>query len=372
MSKGLIILAAGGTGGHLFPAQALAEVLVKRDFTVHLMTDERVRDYGKNFPAAEIHVIPSASPSLSKPHLLPGRALRLFSGYRKAKSLMKKLQPLAVVGFGGYPSFPPLFAARSLGIATMVHEQNAVLGRANKVLATRVDAVATSFPNVIGLPEGAKTKLIFTGNPVRAIALAKAAAPFPALRVKGPFPLVVFGGSQGAKFFSDFMPEVFAAMPEAQRRRILLVQQCRAEDLAKVQSTYAGLGIKAELNNFFSDMPTRLASAALVICRSGASSIAELGVVGRPAALVPLPHAIDNDQLKNAESFAAAGAGWVFPQGKLKAAEFAGFLSGLMDRPEALKKAAAVALNYGVPDAAERLANVTQKLAARSRPILAP
>ena len=372
MSKGLIILAAGGTGGHLFPAQALAEVLVKRDFTVHLMTDERVRDYGKNFPATEVHIIPSASPTFSKPHLLPGRALRLFSGYRKAKGLMKKLQPLAVVGFGGYPSFPPLFAARALGIATMVHEQNAVLGRANKVLAKRVDAVATSFPNVFGLPESAKAKLIFTGNPVRAIALAKAAAPFTALRPNGPFPLIVFGGSQGAKFFSDFMPGVFAAMPEAQRRRIQLVHQCRAEDLAKVQSAYADLGIKAELNSFFSDMPSRLALAALVVCRSGASSIAELGVIGRPAALVPLPHAIDNDQLKNAESFATAGAGWVFPQGELKVAEFAGFLSGLMDKPEALKKAAVAALNHGVPDAAERLANVTQKLAARSRPILAP
>jgi UDP-N-acetylglucosamine--N-acetylmuramyl-(pentapeptide) pyrophosphoryl-undecaprenol N-acetylglucosamine transferase len=363
MSKGLIILAAGGTGGHLFPAQALAEVLVRRGFTVHLMTDERVRDYGKNFPASEVHVIPSASPSLSKPHLLPGRALRLWSGYRKAKSLMTKLRPLAVVGFGGYPSFPPLFAARSLGIATMVHEQNAVLGRANKVLAARVDAVATSFPQVIGLPESAKAKQIFTGNPVRAIALAQAAAPFPNVTPTGPFPLVVFGGSQGAKFFSDFMPEVFAAMPEAQRSRITLVQQCRAEDMVRVKDTYAKLGIKAELNHFFSDMPTRLANAALVVCRSGASSIAELGVIGRPAALVPLPHAIDNDQLKNAQSFATAGAGWVFPQMELKAPDFAGFLGGLMQRPEALKQAAAAALNHGVPDAAERLADLAEKLA---------
>jgi UDP-N-acetylglucosamine--N-acetylmuramyl-(pentapeptide) pyrophosphoryl-undecaprenol N-acetylglucosamine transferase len=363
MSKGLIILAAGGTGGHLFPAQALAEVLVKRGFTVHLMTDERVRDYGKNFPASEVHVIPSASPSLSKPHLLPGRALRLWSGYRKAKSLMNKLQPRAVVGFGGYPSFPPLFAARSLGIATMVHEQNAVLGRANKLLAARVDAVATSFPNVIGLPERAKAKQTFTGNPVRAIALAKAAAPFPNVTASGPFPLVVFGGSQGAKFFSDFMPEVFAAMPEAQRRRITLMQQCRAEDMARVQETYAKLGIKTELNSFFSDMPMRLAGAALVVCRSGASSIAELGVIGRPAALVPLPHAIDNDQLKNAQSFAAAGAGWVFSQMELKVPEFAAFLGGLMERPEALKQAAAAALSHGVPDAAERLADLAEKLA---------
>ncbi len=366
-NKGLIILAAGGTGGHLFPAQALAEVLVKRGYTVHLMTDERVRDYGKNFPAAEVHIIPSASPSLSKPWLLPARGLKLWSGYRKAKAIMKRLRPVAVAGFGGYPSFPPLFAARSLGIPTLVHEQNAVLGRANKVLAKRVDAIATSFDTVRGLPIEADGKTIFTGNPVRAIALAQNAAPYRDVLSTGPFSLVVFGGSQGAKFFSDFMPQVFAAMTEATRQRIHLVQQCRAEDIARVQAQYDQLGIKAELGAFFSDMPKRLADAQLVICRSGASSIAELGVIGRPAALVPLPHAIDNDQLRNAQSFAAAGAGWLFQQNELRPDDFAVRLTQLMSDGATLMKAANMALNHGAPKAAENLADLTEKLARKAR-----
>jgi len=365
--KGLIILAAGGTGGHLFPAQALAEVLVKRGYTVHLMTDERVRDYGKNFPATEVHIIPSASPSLSKPWLLPARGLKLWSGYRKAKAIMKRLRPVAVAGFGGYPSFPPLFAARSLGIPTLVHEQNAVLGRANKVLAKRVDAIATSFETVRGLPIEADGKTIFTGNPVRAIALAQNAAPYRDVLSTGPFSLVVFGGSQGAKFFSDFMPQVFAAMAEPTRQRIQLVQQCRAEDIARVQAQYDQLGIKAELGAFFSDMPKRLADAQLVICRSGASSIAELGVIGRPAALVPLPHAIDNDQLRNAQSFAAAGAGWLFQQNELQPDDFAVRLTQLMSDGATLMKSANMALNHGAPKAAENLADLTEKLARKAR-----
>ena len=362
----LIVVAAGGTGGHLFPAQALAEVLVERGFTVHLMTDERVRDYGKNFPAEQIHIIPSASPSpsLSKLHLLPGRLLRLYSGYRKAKALLKTLRPIAVVGFGGYPSFPPVFAAKSLGIPTAVHEQNAVLGRANSVLANRVDFLATSFQDTQGIPFDATNKVAFTGNPVRAIALAQARSPYPPIEPGKPITLVVFGGSQGARFFSDFMPQVFDAMPQDLRRRIKLVQQCRAEDMEQSQRNYHKAGVAAELDTFFPDMPKRLAEAHLVVCRAGASSIAELGVIGRPAALVPLPHAIDNDQLRNAQSFASAGAGWVFPQSELNPAEFARFLTELMADGQVLKRAAAAALNHGVPDAAARLAELTINLAS--------
>lgn len=364
--KKLIVVAAGGTGGHLFPAQALAEVLVDRGYVVHLMTDERVRDYGKNFPAEKIHIIPAASPSpsLSKLHLLPGRLLRLYSGYRKAKSLLKSLRPIAVVGFGGYPSFPPVFAAKSLGIPTAIHEQNAVLGRANRMLANRADFVATSFQDTQGIPADAAHKVAFTGNPVRAIALLQARSPYPKIAADLPITLVVFGGSQGARIFSDFMPHVFEAMPQELRRRIKLVQQCRTEDIAQSQATYRQMGVSAELNTFFPDMPKRLAEAHLVVCRAGASSIAELGVIGRPAALVPLPHAIDNDQLRNAQSFASAGAGWVFPQGELNAVEFAGFLTGLMVDGQVLKRAAAAALNHGVPDAAARLAELTISLAS--------
>ena len=203
MSKGTFVLAAGGTGGHLFPAQALAEELIRRGYAIHLMTDERVRDYGKSFPAVETHIVPSATLSLSKPWLVPGRAMRLYGGYRTARAILQKVKPLAVIGFGGYPSFPPIMAAARLRIPSCVHDQNAVMGRANRVLAKWADAVASSFPDLQGLPAGTEKKLTITGNPVRDIALKQKAAPYPPFE---RFNLLVFGGSQGAQFFGEFMP----------------------------------------------------------------------------------------------------------------------------------------------------------------------
>lgn len=358
--KKLVMLAAGGTGGHLFPAQALAETLVKRGYRVHLMTDERVRDYGKTLPADETHVVESASPSLSNPSTLPSRLLKLYHGFRSAKKIMQKVKPAAVVGFGGYPSFPPIFAAASLRIPTAVHEQNAVLGRANKMLSKKVDAVASSFSTMIGLPDALKFKMTLTGNPVRAIALTQRGVAYPALKDK--INLLVFGGSQGAKFFSDFMPQVFVAMSEAFRKTIVLTQQCRAEDIETVRAIYVKLGMTPELHSFFLDMPKRIAGSHLVISRSGASTIAELGVIGRPAIMVPLPHAIDNDQLRNAQSFADAGAGWVCSQKELVAADFATYLMRLLADHAGLKRAAESALNHGKPDAAERLGDLVEKI----------
>lgn len=366
-NSNIIVLAAGGTGGHLFPAQALAEELVRRGFTIHLMTDERVRDYGKTFPAAETHVVPSATISLSDPLRLPARAWRLLSGYIAARAILKRLRPAAVVGFGGYPSFPPILAASRLGIPTCVHDQNAVMGRANRLLSKYADVVASSFPELIGLPAAAKDKLVFTGNPVRDIALRESGADFPALAKDMPFNLLVFGGSQGARFFAEFMPKVIAALDRDVLKSLRLVQQCRPEDLDAVRMDYSNRGFEFELQPFFMDMPKRIAAAHLVICRSGASTIAELGVIGRPAILVPLPHALDNDQLRNAESFAAAGAGWVRPQGELDAAEFAAFLTRLRYDGAALRQAAQAARKHGKPDAAQRLADLTEDLAGKSR-----
>jgi UDP-N-acetylglucosamine--N-acetylmuramyl-(pentapeptide) pyrophosphoryl-undecaprenol N-acetylglucosamine transferase len=357
----LVMLAAGGTGGHLFPAQALAETLVERGFRVHLMTDERVRDYGKSFPAQQTHIIESASPSPKRPFGL----LKLYRGYRAAKSIIKRERPSAIIGFGGYPSFPPIYAASSLRIPSAVHEQNAVLGRANKMLSTKVDAVAGSFEAMVGLPQAAASKLTITGNPVRGIALAQKAAAYPLRKHK--VELVVFGGSQGAKFFSDFMPGVFAAMGEGERKNIKLTQQCRSEDIDRVRLQYEALGIDCDLQAFFMDMPRRIAQSHLVISRSGASTIAELGVIGRPAIMVPLPHAIDNDQLRNAQSFAASGAGWVCPQKDLVATEFAGFLATLLADHAGLTKAAESALSHGKPDAAERLADLVEKIISSER-----
>lgn len=360
-TRKLVMLAAGGTGGHLFPAQALAETLVKRGYRIQLMTDERVRDYGKSFPAEATHIIESASPSPRRPLGL----LKLYRGYAAAKKIMKLDRPVAVVGFGGYPSFPPLYAASSLRIPCAVHEQNAVLGRANKLLSTKVDVVAGSFETMTGLPHSAAAKLKITGNPVRAIALEQKAARYPP--AKGKLNLVVFGGSQGAKFFSDFMPRVFAAMPEIERKNLKVTQQCRAEDVERVSAQYEALKLECDLQAFFMDMPKRIARSHLIISRSGASTIAELGVIGRPAIMVPLPHAIDNDQLRNAQSFADAGAGWVCPQGDLKAGDFAMFLGQLLNDYAGLKAAAESALKHGKPDAAERLADVIETMSSERR-----
>jgi len=358
-----IILAAGGTGGHLFPAQALAEELVRRGFPIHLMTDERVRDYGRNFPALEVHQLPSATLSLSKPWLLPLRVMRLSKGYKQARSIFERLQPGAVAGFGGYPSFSPILAAARLKIPSIIHEQNAVMGRANRVLAYAVDRVASSFPTLAKLPDRAKGKLVHTGNPVRDNVLAVAGAPYHAPGADEAFRLLVFGGSQGARFFAEFVPAAMRALPKAVLKTLKVVQQCRPEDLDGVKRVYQELELDAELQPFFNDMPQRIAASHLVLCRSGASTIAELGVIGRPAVLVPLPHSIDNDQLKNAESFTQAGGGWLRPQGEFKPEEFAAFLTRLRYQEQELQLAAKAAMGHGKPDAAQRLADLVESLA---------
>ncbi len=359
-----VVLAAGGTGGHLFPAQALAEELVRRGYAIHLMTDERVKDYGKSFPALEVHQIPSATLSLSKPWLAPGRALTLYKGYGRAKTVLQKLRPVAVVGFGGYPSFPPILAAAKLKIPSVIHDQNAVMGRANRMLAKHATRVASSFPELANLPAHARSKLVITGNPVRDVVLKERASPYRAPNAAETFRLLVFGGSQGARFFAEFMPDVMKELPEAVRRNIHVTQQCRVEDLDRVKTAFAQLGFAHELQPFFMDMPSRIASSHLVFCRSGASTIAELGVIGRPAIMVPLPHALDNDQLRNAESFANAGAGWIRQQGNLTAPDLAAFLTRLRYQENELNAAAAAALGHGKPDAARRLADLVESIAA--------
>lgn len=314
LKKATVVLAAGGTGGHLFPAQALAEELVRRGYDIHLMTDERVRDYGKSFPAAATHIVPSATLALGKPLQAAASVLRLYRGYRRARALLKTLNPSAVVGFGGYPSFPPILAANRLGIPTCIHDQNAVMGRANRMLAGLATKIASSFPHVRGVPHSAQKRVVFTGNPVRDIALQEKAAVYPELSADGSFNLVIFGGSQGASFFSEFIPKVLKEFSSKMLTGLKIVQQVRPEDTDGFGEDFPD---NFERGLFFPDLPRRIAESHLVICRSGASTIAELGVIGRPAIMVPLPHALDNDQLRNAESFAGAGAGWICPQAEL-------------------------------------------------------
>lgn len=361
-----VMLAAGGTGGHLFPAFALAEELGRRGYTVDLVTDMRGDRYGTGFPAREVHQVPSATLASKSPFAVAKTGLTLTQGLLAARKLMKQVRPSVVVGFGGYPTFPPLLAARQLGIPTMLHEQNAVLGRANKMLAARVDAIATSFENTKFLDGPLAAKARFTGNPVRGIVLDAAQRPYPPLEPHGPFWLLVFGGSQGARYFSDAVPPALSLLPPRLKARLNVVQQAREEDVERVRAAYAAAAIAAEIATFFKDLPARMASSHLVVGRAGASSVAELTVIGRPSILVPLPHSLDNDQLQNATRLSESGGAWCIEQKTLTPELLAGTISGLMESSVQLLEAAQCAKRQGRPDAVVRLAAVVEELAGVS------
>lgn len=357
------MLAAGGTGGHLFPAYALAEELARRDLIVDLVTDERGDRYGTGFPARMTYQVPSATLAGRSPFELGRTGLRLAQGIRRAYKLLGAVKPRVVIGFGGYPTFPPLLAARLRAIPTAVHEQNAVMGRANRMLAKRVTAIAASWEGTRSIPEAAAGKVHVTGNPVRQAVIDWSRRAYEAPSPEGLFQLVVFGGSQGARYFSDAVPPALARLGTSTRARLRIVQQCREEDLARVRNAYASSGIAADLAPFFKNLPELLASSHLVIARSGASSVTELSVLGRPAILVPLPHALDNDQLHNAKRLAEAGGAWCIEQKDLSAERLAAELAGLLQSPSRLGAAAAAAKREGKPHAVEQLADLVEKLA---------
>ena len=361
-----VMLAAGGTGGHLFPALALAEELGRRGVAVELVTDQRGDRYGADFPARRIHRLPAATLAGRSPVAAARTALTITRAVAAAMKLLAEAKPAAIVGFGGYPTLAPLIAARLKRIPSALHEQNAVLGRANRLLAKRVSAIATSFAHVKGLdrpPALAKVRL--TGNPVRQTVLDWAARDYAAPEPGGPYNLVVFGGSQGARFFSDAMPPALALLPEEMRANLFVVQQCREEDLARVEAAYARLGLHANLAPFFTNLPEEMARAHLVIGRAGASTIAELTALGRPSILVPLPHAVDNDQLLNAGQLAAAGGALAIEQKDLTAARLATEIVALMNNGDRLAAMAGAARAQGRPDAVVRLADLVEALARR-------
>ena len=362
--KGVIVLAAGGTGGHLFPAEALAHELKGRGWSVHLATDERANRYSAAFPADDIHIIPSATLGPRNPVAMIRTLLTLWRGVREAQRVFARIKPSAVVGFGGYPTLPPLFAATRIGLPTMIHEQNAVMGRANKALAGRVTAIAGGF---LG-PDGAasKERVHITGNPVRPDVLAAMDIPY-SRPDTGPINLLVFGGSQGAKFFSDMVPEAIALLPEPLRRRLRVTQQARPEDEARVRTAYGKLGISAEISPFFEAMAERMASAHFIICRSGASTVSEIAAIGRPALLVPYPYALDHDQAANAAALKAQGGAEVRAQDELTAEAMAGLLEDLVSRPERLSSMAAAAKRTGKPEAAQLLADLAEAIASGTR-----
>ena len=360
-----VMLAAGGTGGHLFPAFALAEALGRRGIIVDLVTDTRGDRYGTGFPARKVYQVPSGTGGNAIKAALA--AIQLSRGVAAAHKLLGEVRPKAVLGFGGYPTFPPLLAAKLRGIPTAVHEQNAILGRANKMLAGRVDAIATSFAVTKQLDGALLAKAHHTGNPVRSIVIEAAARHYWRPEPSQPFNLLVFGGSQGARFFSECVPPALALLSHAVRGRLQVTQQARAEDLKSVRAAYAASGIQAEVEPFFKDLPQRIASSHLVVGRAGASTVAELTVIGRPSILVPLPHSLDNDQLHNAAGLAESGGAWCIEQKDVTPRRLADDIEMLMTRPGMLATAAAAAKTQGRPDAVERLADLVMSLVAKAK-----
>ncbi|MGF7161352.1 UDP-N-acetylglucosamine--N-acetylmuramyl-(pentapeptide) pyrophosphoryl-undecaprenol N-acetylglucosamine transferase [Rhodoligotrophos appendicifer] len=358
-----VVLAAGGTGGHLFPAQALAEVLNQRGYDVHLMTDQRGLDHISNFPAIMVHVIPSATIVTARPLSVPGQLWKLGRGFLKARRTLRAVRPAAVVGFGGYPSLPPLVAALQLRLPVVLHEQNAVMGKANRVVAPYARVVATAFPEVTLVPAKAVSKLVLAGNPVRSAVHTAIAVDYEPPSADRPFRVVVFGGSQGARIFSDVVPQAFAELPTSTRRTLEIVQQAREEDVDRVERIYAAAGIVAEVRPFYRDLADRMAKAQLVIARAGASTVSELGVIGRPAILVPLAQSLEGDQMHNARQFIAAGGGWLVEQSGFTVERMSSLFLTLRYDDEGLVRAAAGAKSFGRPGAARQLADLVESVA---------
>ena len=357
---GPVVLATGGTGGHVFPAEALAGELEARGLPFALVTDQRGRQWQGALSRRPIHYIHSASPTGS----LRRRLAAVFSlgfGLFDAWRALGRIGPSAVVGFGGYASVPTLIAARLRRLPAMLHEQNAVLGKANRLVLGGAARVATSFVRTQYLADDDR-RACLVGNPVRESVRALRSSPYRAPAEGRVIDLLVFGGSQGAASFSQVIPEAILSLPQGLRGRIRLVQQCRPEDIERVRANYAAAGVVADLAPFFADLPARLAAAHLVIGRSGASTVAELAAIGRPSILIPYPYAADDHQSANARAFEAAGACIVMPHATFTAAALAAQLTALFEAPQRLAAIAAAAHAAGRPDAAARLADLVVEM----------
>jgi len=360
-SAPLVLLAAGGTGGHLFPAEALSHALHRQGARVALITDTRAAEYAGSFPAESLHPIPAATPSGRSPLKMGLALLELAKGFAASRHVVKAVRPAVVVGFGGYPTVPPVLAASFMGVKTLVHEQNAVAGRANRFLASRVDTIATGFAEVGGLKPAQVAKCVQVGNPVRP-AVIEAMSPYGDPGT-GRIRLLVFGGSQGARIMADIVPPAIQLLSAEERARLSIVQQARSEDDDRVRKIYGDLGIPAEIAPFFKDLPARMAAAHVVVGRSGASTVAELTVIGRPSLLVPLPGALDQDQAANAAVLEKAGGTIRILQPDFTPRRLAGELSALIAEPSRLTAMAANAKSAGIPDAADRLARLVMQVA---------
>jgi UDP-N-acetylglucosamine--N-acetylmuramyl-(pentapeptide) pyrophosphoryl-undecaprenol N-acetylglucosamine transferase len=363
-SEKLIVLAAGGTGGHVFPAEALAAEMIDRGFKLSLFTDRRGDAYGGTLGDLETHRIRAGGVAGKKFIQLLRSGPELAIGTLQSRHLLKRMRPMAVVGFGGYASVPTMLAATFGGLNTLIHEQNAVLGRANRLLASRVKCIATSFNATRSIPEGARTKVIHTGMPVRSAVRAMRDTPYSSLDDNCEVRLLVLGGSQGASILSEVIPQAIGLLDADLRARVSITQQCRPEDLDGARMAYQQLSVKAELETFFDDIPQRLAGTHLLVSRAGASSVSEAMTVGRPAILVPYPHAVDDHQSFNAHAVDGVGGGWLMAQETFTPIALSERLQSLLRTPKILTRAAACAHTAGQSDAAVRLADAVCQMIA--------
>ena len=364
-----ITLAAGGTGGHMVPAHALAAELKARGHGVMLITDERGAKIPGLFQDVPTHILPAGRLGGGPIGML--KAVRsVLAGRRQAKALYREFTPDAVVGFGGYPAFPALLAASSRKIPTILHEQNAVLGRVNRWVAGDAAAIATAYPDVERLKRAYRGKVELVGNPVRESVARLGTMPFPEFDETAPLKILVTGGSQGATILGQVVPDALGQLPPKLRHRLQVVQQCRADDIEEVRLRYAALNIPAELLTYIEDMPDRLAEAHLVIARAGASTIAELTAAGRPAILVPLPIATDDHQTVNAREMAKAGGARMIPQDEFTSEALSAQLAAIAGDPQALSNAAERALSVGRPHATRDLADLVERIAGGTAPVM--
>lgn len=358
-----ILISAGGTGGHMFPAEALARDLIDRGYRVTLATDVRGKKYQPFADGVPVHVLKSGSLKsglLSKAQTV----LSLGIGYLQARKLLDRIKPAVVVGFGGYPSFPAVYAAQKKNIPTIIHEQNAILGKANAYLAPKADRIALAWPNVQGMNESDAVRSVVVGNPVRPDIAALYNKPYPSLEQDGVLRIFVLGGSQGASIFSDVLPQVVDNLSTSHKSRLHIVQQCRQEDIDRVDAAYREAGVKAELAPFFDDVAKKLENSHLVIARSGAGTVAEVTTAGRPAIFVPYPYHKDQQQKRNADAVFDAGGAWVMTQEGFTVDALLARIETFLQNPEALFNAAENARTCGKPDAARKLGNIVTAMAS--------
>jgi UDP-N-acetylglucosamine--N-acetylmuramyl-(pentapeptide) pyrophosphoryl-undecaprenol N-acetylglucosamine transferase len=356
-----VLVAAGGTGGHLFPAEALTAALAKRGITTQLVTDKRAARFGGAFAEDSVHIVSSATFASRNPIALAKTLAALARGFMESRKLIRRIEPCAVIGFGGYPTIPPVMAAVWGRVPSLIHDSNAVIGRANRLLAPRVTAIATTFPDMFANAPHLAAKATITGNPLRPAVLAAAAVPYPTLT--DPLRILVTGGSQGARIMADVVPAAIGRLDPNLQARLAIVQQAREEDLSRVSQTYARLSVAAEIAPFFSDLPVRMAASHLVISRSGAGTVAELAAIGRPSILVPLPGALDQDQFANAGVLENAGGALRLRQDDFTPQRLANEIAVLAGKPQRLTAMATAAKSVGRLDAAERLADLLIKVA---------